>query len=248
VFTAEKAQEVMALIRPPFTAILLYGSHARGDASQTSDVDILQVTPVHTAPYSVGRFNITCYTLDQLLRIARRGGLFARHLVDEAQVVADPENLLNALKTAYVPVDSYAPVRDEVRACSPLLDVSEAEFSGNPDGLSSLASYLIRSYLYSLAFDRGARSFAMHHIFELLGISKASSTLSNLKDRSFAAFIDARKLFEELTATNCKRLEASLEACIVNARPNHELLITLGLRLLARGRPFTYDVLIDVEI
>ena len=80
VFIAEKVQEILALARPPFMALFLYGSHARGDAKDTSDIDILQVTPVHTAPYTVGRFNITCYTFDQLLRLARRGGLFARTL------------------------------------------------------------------------------------------------------------------------------------------------------------------------
>ena len=142
VFTAEDISRVLSLIRPPFSALFLYGSHARGDAQETSDIDLLQVTPIHTAPYTIGPLNITCYTLDQLLRLARRGGLFARHLVDEAQPLVDPGNVLGTLKSAYADISDYQGVRNEVRGSAPLLDVEERQFSENAKGLSSLASYL----------------------------------------------------------------------------------------------------------
>lgn len=238
----------MEVIKPPFSALFLYGSHARGDAQESSDVDVLQVTPTHTAPYSVGRVNVTCYTLEQLLRIARRGGLFARHLIEEAIPLADPQDMLGALKSAYVRPLDYHEVKKEIRGCAPLLDVEEPQFNENAEGLSSLVSYLIRTYLYATAFDHGALSFAMGQILELLGQHQARITLSNVRSqRSFPAFVAARKLFEELTGTTCHRLEGSLEAFIVNASAHNDLAMILGLRLLARGRPFTYDALQDVE-
>jgi hypothetical protein len=248
VFTAEKLQEVVSLIKPPFTALFLYGSHARGDAKDTSDVDILQVTPVHTAPYTIRSFNITCYTFEQLMRLAGRGGLFARHLVEEAVPLDDPHDILGALKSAYVATQTYDGVRKEVCGCAPLLDVAECKFNENIEGLSSLASYLIRTYLYALAFERGARSFAMDHILGLLGQKRAGVVLSSLKDHNFSAFVAARKLFEELTGVTCLCMEGSLEAFIVNASAHNELAGILGLRLLARGRPFTYDALKDLEL
>jgi nucleotidyltransferase-like protein len=248
VFTAEKVREVVAVIRPPFTALFLYGSHARGDAEEASDVDVLQVTPTHTAPYAVGRVNITCYTREQLLRIARRSGLFARHLVEEALPLADTQDLLGALKSAYVGPLDYHAVKNEVRGCAPLLDVAEPQFIENAEGLSSLVSYLIRTYLYASAFEQGARSFAMGHVLELLGQHRARITLSNVRSqRNFPAFTAARKLFEDLAGTTCQRKEGSLEAFIVNASAHNDLAMILGLRLLARGRPFTYDALQDVE-
>lgn len=203
---------------------------------------------MHTAPYAAGRVNVTCYTLEQLLRIARRGGLFARHLIEEALPLADPEDMLGTLKAAYVrPVD-YDEIKGEVCGCAPLLDVVEPEFKENAEGLGSLVSYLIRTYLYATAFDHGARSFAMGHVLDLLGQYRAKITLSNVRsERTFAAFAAARILFEELTGTTCQRIEGSLEAFIVNASAYNELAMILGLRLLARGRPFTYDALQDVE-
>ncbi|MGH9735305.1 MAG: nucleotidyltransferase domain-containing protein [Candidatus Acidiferrales bacterium] len=245
---ADHTREIPALLRPPFTAVFLYGSHARGDAEETSDVDILQVTPTHTAPYAIGRVNVTCYTSDQLLRLAHRGGLFARHLVEEALPLTDPDNILGNLKSTYAAPRSYDPVKNEVSGCAPLLVVREHEFNENAEGLSSLVSYLVRTYLYASAFDQGARSFAMGHVLEVLGQQRARTTLAAARQRSFSAFTAARGLFEDLTGATCHRAEESVEAFIVNAGSKNELATILGLRLLARGRPFTYDALQEVEI
>jgi hypothetical protein len=248
VFTANSVREVMEVIKPPFRALFLYGSHARGDAQEASDVDILQVTPTHSAPYAIGRVNVTCYTLEQLLRLARQGALFARHVVEEALPLADPSDLLGTLRSAYVSPSDYRGVKREVCGCAPLLDVTELQFSENAKGVSSLVSYLIRTYLYATAFDHGAESFAMGPVLDLLGQQRASLILSNLRlHHSVSAFAEARALFEELTETTCQREEGSLEAFIVNASDHNELAMILGLRLLARGRPFTYDALLDVE-
>lgn len=239
----------MEAIKPPFRALFLYGSHARGDAQEPSDVDILQVTPTHTAPYAVGRINVTCYTFEQLLRLAHQGGLFARHLVEEALPLADPHDLLRALKSAYAPPLDYHRIKREVCGCAPLLAVADAQkFNENADGLSSLVSYLIRTFLYATAFDHGAKSFAMRSVLDLLGQQHATSILSNVRSqRSISAFAAARTFFEEITETICQREERSLEAFVVNASAHNELAMILGLRLLARGRPFTYDALLDVE-
>jgi hypothetical protein len=184
-----------------------------------------------------------------LLRLARQGGLFARHLIEEALPLADAHDVLGVLKSAYVRPLDYDAVKKEVCGCAPLLDVADSQFNENADGLSSLVSYLIRTYLYATAFDRQAKSFSMGHVLDLLGQQGAGSILSNVRSqRSISAFAAARAFFEELTGGICQRSEGSLEAFIVNAGPHNELAVVLGLRLLARGRPFTYDALLDVEL
>lgn len=182
------------------------------------------------------------------MRIARRGGLFARHLIEEALPLADPEDTLGALKSAYVRPLAYDGVKKEACGCAPLLDVAEPQFIENVEGLNSLVSYLIRTYLYATAFDNGARSFAMAHVLDLLGQHRARAILANARSkRNFPSFVAARALFEDLTGSKCERMEGSLEAFIVNASAQNDLAMILGLRLLARGRPFTYDALLDLE-
>ena len=156
--------------------------------------------------------------------------------------------MLRTLKSAYVAPQTYHGVRNEVCGCAPLLDVEESEFNENVEGLSSLVSYLVRTHLYASAFDQGARSFAMGHVLDLLGQHKAGAILSSVRQRNFLAFVTARKLFEELTGVTCHRMEGSLEAFIVNASAHNDLAMVLGLRLLARGRPFTYDALQSSEL
>ena len=172
-----------------------------------------------------------------------------RDTVEEALPLDDPQDVLGTLKSAYVALSGYDRIKEEVRGCAPLLDVAEPRFVDNSEGLSSVVSYLVRTYLYAMAFDRGARSFGMAEVFDLLGQHCARITLSNARShRSFAAFSAARTLFEELTGAVCYRTEASMEAFIVNTSPNNNLATTLGLRLLARGRTFTYDALQNVEL
>jgi hypothetical protein len=190
---------------------------------------------------------VTCYPSDQLLRLARRGSLFARHLITEGIALDDRVNLLPALESAYVAPTSYDVLRRKVAGCAPLLDTDESGFVENAEGLSSLASYLVRTFLYALAFDRGATSFSMTHVLNLLGRQNIARVLYDNRKQTLSSFIATRKVLESLTGSICKRKEGSLEAFIVNEQVDNDLAMILGLRLLAQGRPFTYDALLELE-
>ena len=230
-------------IVPPFSALLLYGSYARQEEDESSDIDILQLTSVHTASYSHGRINFTCYTPEQLITLARNGALFARHLALEAVAIFDPSSFLETLRSAYVAPRSYVTVYTEAKQAIPLVAIHEEEFEQRTNQYCSTASYLLRTYVYAKAFESGARSFSMRHVAELTGDSRPRQVLSTMRERkTYAAFRSVVDLLFDVTNTDFFRREESLEVLVFNMFGVCELAVILGLRILAGGQLITYPV------
>jgi predicted nucleotidyltransferase len=82
--------------------LVLFGSRARGDHVEDSDVDLLALVS-DGAPAFVTRPGITvsCYPLDQVLRRARSGDLFALHVVAEGKVVYEREPVFARVQRAF---------------------------------------------------------------------------------------------------------------------------------------------------
>lgn len=96
--------------------LVLYGSRARGDHDERSDVDLLAVaTDGASATVSGHGVTVSRHPLDHLLRRARSGDLFAFHLVSEGKVVYEREPVLARMKRAFCYRADY--VR-EIRAAS----------------------------------------------------------------------------------------------------------------------------------
>jgi hypothetical protein len=91
------------------SAVLLFGSRARGDHEEGSDLDLLFVTsepqPRHRA---VDHISLSLYPLNTLLDRAAGGDLFVCHLVYEAKPIYDPTGELARLRAAFRFCDSYA--------------------------------------------------------------------------------------------------------------------------------------------
>ena len=54
--------ELLRAIEHPFLAAMLYGSVARGDDREGSDVDVLALTRRPVPPRHAGRISVTSYT------------------------------------------------------------------------------------------------------------------------------------------------------------------------------------------
>jgi hypothetical protein len=101
------ADEVGKLKAAAF-AILLFGSRARDDHENASDVDILYVCdelePRHV---SAGKTSMFFYPWQKLLEDAAAGDLFVGHIAFEARAYSDPNDLLGQLRTAFKFKTSY---------------------------------------------------------------------------------------------------------------------------------------------
>ena len=61
-------------------AYAVYGSQARGTATDRSDIDVLQLVDTRPGVHSAGPVNVTSYLPFTLREMAMRGSLFVLHL------------------------------------------------------------------------------------------------------------------------------------------------------------------------
>lgn len=90
------------------TAMLLFGSHARGDEDIFSDTDLLLISeddrPQHVQK---GHLSTSIYPLEDLLQRAKNGDLFVCHITREAKAIYDPVDQLALLRAHFVLRTSY---------------------------------------------------------------------------------------------------------------------------------------------
>lgn len=100
------------------SAMLLFGSHARGDHDVYSDTDLLLIShdeqPRHVQK---GHLSTSIYPLGDLMKRAQDGDLFVCHIVREAIAIYDPLDQLALLRTHFVLRESY---RQEIQNASDL--------------------------------------------------------------------------------------------------------------------------------
>ncbi len=149
-------------------AVWLYGSESRGDASLSSDVDILMIgegslPPQVSQSFRGRRISVSRYGWAEIGRMAGYGSLFLHHLRAEGRVLHESPGADGRLRVILDDLPDYQRAQRDVRAFrQSLLDIS-AELPEPPDlefELSTLAALIRRigilgSYLLGRPrFDR----------------------------------------------------------------------------------------------
>lgn len=157
---------------------LLYGSMARGDSGEQSDVDLL-ISESSGKIYSerAGRVEVQYTPQDHLLKMASDGSLFTAHLVFEAKVVSDPDGFFMILKESFAARESYSVERDCALALAAYL--MKRKLQGRQHAIKNKRiAWCVRTTLISLLAEQGHFVFSPIHLSEIYPNSSIQRLLS----------------------------------------------------------------------
>lgn len=169
-------------------ALMLFGSAARGDVSEGSDVDLLAVSCA-SKPFSkkLNGMEIQFIGVDDLIRMAESGDLFAMHLATEGKVIFDFVGHLARLKERATPKDCYEDERNKAFDLAWFLHDSAGVYDKAPL-INKRIAWCVRTVVIAKLADAGefifsprilAERFPDYHVPDLIGLRRSTSTSSN---------------------------------------------------------------------
>ncbi|MCZ7452319.1 nucleotidyltransferase domain-containing protein [Rhizobium rhizogenes] len=161
----------------------IFGSHARGDFNEGSDIDLLAVVDDDVfSSFSHGKLNVSFYPGDKLLEDARAGNLFVMHIVREAVLTYDRSNFHALVLQSFVERSNYRREIDNASDLGWFLLFQQAKFK-NRDVVNRRISWCVRTILIALTAEEGTPAFAPHELIRYADKPYVASLLS-LKSRS----------------------------------------------------------------
>lgn len=105
---AKRVSRILADAVPSIQAVVLFGSVARGDATESSDIDLLvlasdpELVPSKLRSslppkYRDQRLSLLVYTVEEFMGHYREGALFIAHVLKEGRAIHDPRGLLTGI-------------------------------------------------------------------------------------------------------------------------------------------------------
>lgn len=143
------------------SGLLIYGSRARGDAVEDSDLDVLALVDRPMPSIHSGNVSVAFYTSEQLA--SGIGTLFGAHLRRDAKVIWDVSGVLKAHISQMGDVDTD---RLLARAweMSQIFGALRRDLPRYLPGLLREARYLLRSCLYANAIASGNACFSVREL------------------------------------------------------------------------------------
>lgn len=233
--------EILGRLEGDHVAVMLYGSCARGDQGDGSDVDVLQLVERWRPSYARGRVSVSVYTCEHLSDLAQAGSLFVLHLVKEGRTIEDRASRLTRILDNYRPPETYDRVLRNLRRAAAVLDVDDVLFGRNPAGFVRVALYLLRTALYVRCAEMGRPVFAMARVAEQLRDPRITSLFA-ARERATPEYFDQvrSRLLHELGVPGRNEFR-TLEALAVALYEECPIASCLALKLLAGHSRIEYD-------
>lgn len=196
------------------SAIMLFGSRARGDNSSGSDTDLLLVGPPGAPRHkSIGHLSMFFYPWEKLASDARDGDLFVCHIVQEAKVVFDPSGQLEKLRALFRLRKSYS--LEIERACDLGWFIDR-----HVNALASQATlrrmvWCIRTILIAQLAERGTPVFAPAAL-AAAAPPEAADIIVNRHQRGLD--MNIRRRFRHFLIAQCGKAPLSSDATIDDYR------------------------------
>lgn len=213
------------------TAIMVYGSQARGDAVPGSDLDLLAVVSRARPSTHAGDVNISYYTHEQL--DTGIGTLFGAHLKRDGHILADPSGQLSVAIQRMGDVDTDRLFARSLHLTQ-LFTCPQMDLPKYLTGLVREARYLLRSCLYARAIAQGSPCFSVRE----LAIRHSDPELTRLlasrhTDEPTLAELNACLIrLQEILGSFPTNDHGSLEATIVNEWNNPGDLLSMAFLAL----------------
>lgn len=170
------------------TAIILYGSRARGEMREGADVDLIAADPDGSIrkPRDINGVSLHFYPQPWLIEEARSGNLFVNHVAFEGVALLDPDHFLRTLQSEFRVRSSY---RSDVELADRVARAVLHSDWGFDASIRRRYFWAIRTILISRTADDGKPIFGSK---ELEKFSEIKGLARHIDDRSMASFKSCR--------------------------------------------------------
>ena len=191
-----------------YLAVILYGSHARGDNRMKSDVDLLAITAKGKIEKNKPKRGVSLheYPLDFLKERAASGDLFLLHMISEGIPLSDPLGLYEQLKDSFEFPVNYKKIKTEASAI--LWFCKEFASNSNEVKLKKRIVWAIRTLIIADAAENKIPIFSakgLENYSEMRGLKK---TIDNRNVVSTKVLLDTgrrvRKQYGQQIRPKCR--------------------------------------------
>jgi predicted nucleotidyltransferase len=248
----EIARQVLTLEKTPCDT-MLFGSYARGDQNAESDIDVLQVVKKVSPARKVGKIVVSCYTIRQLVNLAKQGSLFILHLRMEGVILHDPNHVLRSALDCYVAPATYDKLLSTISVAAAVLHLRIDSLNANQaSGVVSLGIYLLRTLIYVRCVEMGTPAFSLDRAQVILGEHRAFRFLAQrrklFQNPQNFSLEEIRDLIEDLMDRTVEHLGSGLDAIAVNATRKDREAGKLVTRILLGDSNVHYELLVEENL